>query len=145
MGAYVIPRISAQRQYALLKLRNPHGNGCIHRGCLTWRWTVQPTPISRAYKARLICDSKGYPTVFIDDPNLRVLANGRHIPHLYDQEKIRLCLYLPGAAEWTTKHTLADTLVPWTSLWLLFFEEWLWSDEWKGGGVHPPGPKIEKK
>jgi hypothetical protein len=22
-------------------------------------------------------------------------------------------------------------------LWLFYFEEWLWSDDWKGGGMHP--------
>lgn len=28
-------------------------------------------------------------------------------------------------------------IVPWTSLWLYFFEDWLATDEWKGGGKHP--------
>jgi hypothetical protein len=27
--------------------------------------------------------------------------------------------------------------VPWTALWLFYFEEWLTSDDWKGGGIHP--------
>jgi hypothetical protein len=30
-----------------------------------------------------------------------------------------------------------NTIVPWAILWLFYFEEWLWSDEWKGGGEHP--------
>jgi hypothetical protein len=29
--------------------------------------------------------------------------------------------------------------VPWTALWLFYFEEWLVSNEWKGGGEHPGG------
>ena len=32
---------------------------------------------------------------------------------------------------------LDQTIVPWTALWLLYFEEWLFSDEWAGGGVYP--------
>ena len=32
-----------------------------------------------------------------------------------------------------------QTIVPWTALWLFYFEEWLFSDEWKGGGEHPGG------
>jgi hypothetical protein len=32
---------------------------------------------------------------------------------------------------------LDQTIVPWAALWLFFFEEWLATDEWKGGGVHP--------
>ena len=27
-----------------------------------------------------------------------------------------------------------QTIVPWTALWLFYFEEWLTSDDWKGGG-----------
>ena len=30
-----------------------------------------------------------------------------------------------------------QTIVPWTTLWLFYFEDWLSSDEWKGGGLHP--------
>jgi len=32
---------------------------------------------------------------------------------------------------------LDQTVVPWTALWLLYFEEWLFSGEWAGGGLHP--------
>ncbi len=32
---------------------------------------------------------------------------------------------------------LDQTIVPWTALWLFYFEEWLESNEWKGGGEHP--------
>lgn len=31
-----------------------------------------------------------------------------------------------------------QTVVPWTALWLFYFEDWLASGEWKGGGQHPP-------
>lgn len=29
-----------------------------------------------------------------------------------------------------------QTMVPWSILWLFYFEEWLVSNDWKGGGVH---------
>ena len=32
---------------------------------------------------------------------------------------------------------LDQTIVPWAILWLFYFEEWLISNEWKGGGLHP--------
>ena len=35
---------------------------------------------------------------------------------------------------------LDQTVVPWTSLWLFYFEDWLSSDEWKGGGDTSPVP-----
>lgn len=31
---------------------------------------------------------------------------------------------------------LDETVVPWAALWLYYFEEWLVSDDWKGGGKH---------
>jgi hypothetical protein len=27
--------------------------------------------------------------------------------------------------------------LPWAAIWLFYFEEWLASGEWKGGGEHP--------
>jgi hypothetical protein len=31
-----------------------------------------------------------------------------------------------------------QTFVPWTALWLFYFEDWLTTNEWRGGGEHPP-------
>jgi len=31
---------------------------------------------------------------------------------------------------------LIETVIPWSFLWLFYFEEWLVSDVWSGGGVH---------
>ena len=66
-----------------------------------------------------------------------MLAGGRRIPHLYQQKPPRLCLYLPRTYEWQSWMRLDQTIVPWTALWLFYFEEWLASDDWKGGGMHP--------
>ena len=75
--------------------------------------------------------------MFIDDPDLLELARGRRLPHVYDQNPPRLCLYLPNTGEWTSAMRLDQTIVPWSILWLFYFEEWLVSNEWKGAGVHP--------
>jgi hypothetical protein len=32
---------------------------------------------------------------------------------------------------------IADTIIPWTSEWLFFYELWLASGEWHGGGHDP--------
>lgn len=32
---------------------------------------------------------------------------------------------------------LDQTIVPWTALWLYYFEQWLVSGDWHGGGQHP--------
>jgi hypothetical protein len=77
------------------------------------------------------------PRVFVDDPDLLALADGRRLPHVYEQQPPRLCLYVPETGEWTPAMRLDQSIVPWAMLWLFYFEEWLVSDEWKGGGVHP--------
>ncbi|WP_297494684.1 hypothetical protein [Acidocella sp.] len=77
------------------------------------------------------------PTVFVEQPDLVALAEGRKIPHVYSEAPLKLCLYLPGSGEWHCGLLIANTIVPWAALWLYFFEEWLISDEWKGGGQHP--------
>jgi hypothetical protein len=46
-------------------------------------------------------------------------------------------LYLPKTCEWQSWMRLDQTLVPWATLWLFYFEEWLVSGNWKGGGMHP--------
>jgi hypothetical protein len=79
----------------------------------------------------------GRPQIFIDGPDLHALAGGRRIPHLYQQKPPKLCLYLPRTYEWQSWMRLDQTIVPWTVLWLFYFEEWLASDDWKGGGMHP--------
>ena len=70
-------------------------------------------------------------------PDLNELADGRHLPHVYSTKPVRLCLFDPQTAEWSPGASIADTIVPWTYEWLFYFEEWLVSDEWKGGGRHP--------
>jgi hypothetical protein len=65
------------------------------------------------------------------------LSNGRKIPHLYSQTKQQLCLYKPGKGEWSSEMMLGKIVLPWVELWLFYFEEWLVSGKWKGGGEHP--------
>jgi hypothetical protein len=117
------------------------GDGEIRAGRFTWRYTAIPSPVGRDYGIRLEFGQGRPPTVdvFVDAPDLRELAGGRRIPHLYRQRPPRLCLWLPKTYEWQSWMRLDQTIVPWTALWLYYFEEWLESDEWMGGGMHPDG------
>lgn len=75
--------------------------------------------------------------MFVDDPDLTELAQGERIPHVYQQKPTRLCLYLPGTGQWSSDKWILKTIAPWAVLWLYFFEDWLATEEWKGGGMHP--------
>ena len=119
------------------------GQGTLRQGGLTWRCDLQPTPLSRTYGVRIQYWQGGTPQVFVDHPNLVELAQGRLLPHVYDQSPARLCLYMPARGEWHGGLLISRTIVQWTMLWLYFFEEWLASGEWKGGGEHPP-PMLDR-
>ena len=106
-------------------------------GKLTWRFAATPSPLSRDYQVRIDFRQGGRPKTFVEAPDLGELAKARRIPHLYQQRPPRLCLYLPQTSEWQSWMRIDETIVPWTALWLFYFEEWLASDDWKGGGMHP--------
>jgi hypothetical protein len=129
--------LTMAQQYVNLR-GNPlsAGDGVLRASSFTWIYDTSPTPLSREYRIRIemACDLP--PRVFVDDPDIEVLACGRDLPHIY-RNPTRLCLYLPGTREWQPWMRLDQTVVPWTSLWLFYFEDWLDSGEWKGGGMHP--------
>ena len=130
--------LSAAQQYLALR-SNPicPGYGSLKRQKLTWTFEATPSPLSRTYLLRIEYVEGATPYVFVDQPDLVVLADGRKLPHVYKQMPPQLCLYLPSSGEWHPGLLLTATIVPWAELWLLYFEEWLHSDEWKGGGRHP--------
>jgi hypothetical protein len=130
--------LTAAQQFVNLR-GNPISLGCgqLRAGFLSWRYTATPSPLSRDYQVRIDFRQGGRPRIFVEAPDLHILAGGRRIPHLYQQKPPRLCLYLPKTYEWQSWMLLDQTVVPWTALWLFYFEEWLTSDEWRGGGTHP--------
>lgn len=130
--------LSLAQQWLHLKSSKIYaGQGQLSPGLLEWRFQTRPTPLSRDYSVLLRYRLDRRPSVIVEDPDLPLLAEGRRLPHVYQDRPPHICLYLPGSGEWTPQKIIADTILPWTDLWLFHFEEWLWSDDWKGGGEHP--------
>ncbi len=129
--------LTAAQQYVNLRA-NPlsSGDGVLRAGNFTWRFDASPSPLSRVYRVRIEMAQERSPRTFVEAPDLAVLADGRDLPHVY-RNPTRLCLYLPGTSEWQPWMRIDQTIVPWSVLWLWYFEDWLASGEWKGGGVHP--------
>ena len=109
----------------------------MRRGELVWDMRLRPSPFGRLYDVRIRYRNGDSPDVFVPVPDLNALAQGRYLPHVYSANPVRLCLYDPQSDQWSPSAPIADTIVPWIYLWLYYFEEWLVSDEWKGGGRHP--------
>lgn len=128
----------AQQWFRLRAAGLDSGKGQVRNGVLTWEFHARPSPISRRYHIRLSYKRGDVPRVVVLSPDLEKLAAGRRLPHVYyAYSPLSLCLYLPGSGEWTAAHPLSETIVPWTVLWLAYFEDWLLTDDWKGGGKHP--------
>lgn len=143
----VEPRPLTAAQQFLHLHHNPlcPGDGTLHAGRLGWRFALRPTPLSREYTARIDYHQGQVPRVFVEDPDLTLLAGDRRLPHVYSQKPTCLCLYLPRAFEWRDWMRLDETIVPWIAIWLFYFEEWLISNEWKGGGEHPDLPRSRHR
>src|SRR5207245_4563484 len=123
------------------------GTACRIGGkILTGEGWLRPSAISQPYRIRLTYKLGDTPEVFLIEPDPYALADavkpGRRIPHVYGGNLLRLCLYLPGE-EWGPTDPLATTILPWACEWLGFFEDWVFTDVWSGGGVHPEAKEIE--
>ena len=99
------------------------------------------------YTLKIVINNYGYCQVYIIEPKIKK-HNGCDPPHIYknlsrwndyDQqyEELRLCLYLPDAHEYSPRYRLIETIIAWAIKWTEFYELWLLTGEWFGGGMHP--------
>ena len=117
-----------KRLYSNVKVRFCYGK-------VELLFKLKPTPESIEYEIKLVArkDSKVV-DVFVVNPNIRSYSNKQSIPHMYANGS--LCLYYPKYNEWKYTDSWAETLIPWTSLWLFYYEIWVETGEWLGGGIH---------
>lgn len=137
-------KISVAKQYhALAASPLCHGTGTLGIGRFEWEFSAKPSPLSREYQLRIVYKQGCTPQVFVDSPDLTELAQGDNLPHVYQQQPTQLCLYLPGTGQWTAEKWIVKSIIPWAVLWLYYFEDWLVTREWKGGGKHPKGEEVQ--
>jgi hypothetical protein len=145
-------KFSAAQQFEALR-QSPlvlGGCGTLGGGKFHFQYYAQPTVLSRRYLIRISYRQYQRPNVIVMEPDLVVLADNRKLPHVYRQSPPDLCLYLPNTGEWSPDKLISKTILPWSILWLYFFEDWLATDRWNGGGVHPAEasgrkPRTKKK
>ena len=116
-------------------------------------WEGPLTPIMRRYRIRVTYFRRRffeswtltnvYAAVRVVHPviGLDPRGTGDWPPHIYfnktDPQNPRLCLYDPKERSWGPEEYIAETIIPWASDWLFFFEGWLTTGKWEGGGRHP--------
>ena len=132
--------LSVLDQARLLRVRFPSADIRVplEEGRRVLRATLHLCPAASCdeYRVHIAYAYGDHPHVWVQEPRPVKLAHGEVTPHL--NEDGTLCLYDPNGNEWGPDRSIADTTVPWTSLWLLYYEDWLITGKWKGGG--PPMP-----
>ncbi len=116
-----------------------HDSKCdYNKKHLMWNGKIKPTPLSKEYTVVITYELWKSPKVWVIGDELERLDDS-DFPHKYDVDSenkmARICLY--RYQEFTPYKLLADTIVPWTIEWLYYYELWLATGEWLGGGEHP--------
>ena len=101
-----------------------------------WRGTLNPRSNSPNYKVEVRYRGRKSPMVFVTEPIIAFDA-----PHRYSDKS--LCLYYPPDWKWSEDKIIAQTIIPWTSFWLLCYEYWLEEGEWYG--EEAPHPRRKRR
>ena len=103
---------------------------------LKWEMDIVPSPNSSSYRIRIDYTIGTPPKVYVIEPAVLKKANGATLlPHVFDTEEQRLCLFYGRIGEWDSSMFLSRTIVPWASEWLYFYELWVITGEWLGEGI----------
>jgi hypothetical protein len=137
-----IRTLGIHEQSAWVRSRFPGFQCTIEAGLLVCRGRIQPSPMCSTYDVEVHYRTGTWPKAFVLDPKLQPLEPGGRIPHSYGNA--RPCLFYPSRHAWRSDMKLADTVIPWLSLWMAFYEMWHATGEWYGGGIsHGPIEEIE--
>lgn len=109
---------------------------------LTWTGDIQPSPLSDVYTVKIRYKLSNRPRVTVVTPEL-IARNGERIPHLFPEKE--LCLFRYKYYEWNSRMYIAETIVPWASLWLMHYEIWLATGVWCGSKQEHPGGDKPKE
>lgn len=134
--------LAIQKQF----LKKDYPNSIVKRNkehSLEWLGTLKPTPLSKEYTVLVQLKSKL--EVFVLVPNkLDLHKDEQELPHTYSTPRQKLCLFY-GNREWNRSFLISDTIIPWASEWLYYYELWLITGDWLGGGIEHNEEKNDEK
>lgn len=129
--------LSLGQQVGRMSALHPEFRKMVSRNRASWRGQVQPSPTSSVYTIEIQYAHQRRPRVRVLQPPLRTRQPQEAIPHIFSDGS--LCLHLNE--DWSPMMFIADTIIPWASLWLFYYEVWHAVGEWLGGGQEPRRPK----
>jgi hypothetical protein len=126
------PLTPAQQGY-FLGLAFPEFRVRTARNQLRCTGVLQPSATGDAYTVLLEYDVPARPRVHVLEPELRLPKGKTKLPHVFPGNE--LCLHL--STDWRPDQKICEFIMPWISVWLYFYEVWLVTGEWLGGGHEP--------
>jgi len=105
----------------------------LTRNVASWTGELQPSGMSENYMVRIEYTLRRRPRIWVLSPPLRPRRPGQRIPHTFHDGSV--CLHLHQ--DWAPAMSIADTIIPWLTLWLYYYEVWQATGEWLGGGHEP--------
>ena len=131
---YLKPRpLTPAQQGYFIALAYPEFRITDSRNELRCVGVLQPSVTSDRYTIQLEYAVPERPRVTVLQPTLRLAAGRTKLPHVFDGKE--LCLHL--STDWNPELRISEFVMPWISLWLIFYETWLVTGEWLGGGHEP--------
>jgi hypothetical protein len=125
--------LTVMQQYLDFKRTLPAWKAQIQANGFTARAVIQPTQLSECYNVRITYKQNTPPVIKVLNSQLKPRFSNGKIKHTYGDGS--LCLYYPKAKEWTPKDLISETIVPWISVWLYYYEIWHATGLWLGGGI----------
>jgi hypothetical protein len=130
------PLTPAEQAY-FLKLAFPGFHVITARNELRCSGVLQPSLTSDKYTIGLEYRVPSRPRVQVLRPHLRLAPGCTKLPHVFEGDD--LCLHL--STDWRPDLRISEFILPWISFWLFFYEAWLMTGEWLGGGHEPTAGK----
>lgn len=125
------------------------GSECeLKKDILFWKGIIKPTPLSKEYEVIIQYQINNLPRiqVFVTGDNIKELDNP-DFPHKYkiikEMNTVKICLDRYQA--FNKYKYISTTIIPWTMEWLYYYEIWLATGKWQGGGEHPGKGEIKKE
>jgi hypothetical protein len=126
-------KLTPMQQYLDFKQNLPDWYAQYQPNGFTAKAVIKPTPLSDCYTIRIKYIQNCPPVITVLNNQLKPREPNGKIKHTYGNGS--LCLYYPKAREWTPQDFISETIVPWISVWLYYYEIWFATGRWLGGGI----------
>jgi len=139
MSRFIRPKsLTVMEQDYWVRSRFPNFRSSNNRGTrIKWHGTLQPSRRSDIYKVEISYVVPCRPVVKVLSPRLSTWGDLKKQLHTFRDGS--LCVH--QSHEWHGNKFVAETIIPWTCLWLAFYETWLETGCWLGEGTHPDLPE----